>query len=391
MIYARRPFTLIVSLSSESCMFSSRHFSAISSSRHLSSRVMPRHYKKSSNNTGGGGASKKPPLTHFFCIPLVNSTSESQLESSIYRFKEDVCTGKASTSANATSDAGHSLSTSNPSVIAEKAIRPVGALHLTLGVMSLDENKLASAIDLLNQTDISTLLHEAKEGLPSDPQPQTSLSNPVHGFGQSSDQPTTLTRPISPPGTRNRNRKENPLVVSLKSLTSMHPPHKTSILYTAPSDPTSRLQPLCEALRKRFQEAGFLIEDTRPLKLHATLVNTIYVKGRKKQSREKRQTQQKDAETINTGTKKSQAPEQPKPSTEEENDRSQGHGPDAKAPLRIDARDILDRYKDFVWAENISLDRVAICEMGAKKISNEKGEVIREEYKEVATTWLPGV
>lgn len=169
----------------------------------------------------------------------------------------------------------------------------------------------------------------------------------------------------------------------------MHPPQKTSILYTAPSDPTSRLQPLCEALRQRFQDAGFLIEDTRPLKLHATLVNTIYVKSRKK-SRQRKEIKSTEprGETANTETK-NQAQEEAKPS-EEENDRSQGHGPDAKAPLRIDARDILDKYKDFVWAENVVLGRIAICEMGAKRVLNERGEVVREEYREVASMRLPG-
>jgi activating signal cointegrator complex subunit 1 len=81
--------------------------------------------------------------------------------------------------------------------------------------------------------------------------------------------------------------------------------------------------------------------------LHATLINTIYAKGRK----------------------------------------SQGHGPNAKAPLKIDARALLERYQDFVWARDVVLDRIAICEMGAKKLV-ENGEVVGEQYTEVASVSL---
>ena len=81
--------------------------------------------------------------------------------------------------------------------------------------------------------------------------------------------------------------------------------------------------------------------------MHATLVNTIYAKGKK----------------------------------------SQGHGPNANAPLKIDARALLHKYENFVWAEDLILDRIAICEMGAKK-QMENGEVVGEEYTEVASVPL---
>lgn len=112
------------------------------------------------------------------------------------------------------------------------------------------------------------------------------------------------------------------------------------------------------------------------------------MKSRKTPRQRKGKSIEHKGEGATTDTKKDQAPEAAQ-STTEENDRSQGHGPDAKAPLSIDARDILDDYKDFVWAENVVLDRVAICEMGAKKILNEEGELVREEYKEIASMRLP--
>jgi len=99
-------------------------------------------------------------------------------------------------------------------------------------------------------------------------------------------------------------------------------------------------------------DAGLLIPDDRPLKLHATVVNTIYVKGRRSRG--------------GKGGKKS------------------------SAPLRIDATALLERYRDYVWAEDIVLDRIAICEMGAKKILDDRGDVVGEEYREVASVPLPG-
>lgn len=294
--------------------------------------VMAKHRKS------GSSAPKRPQLTHFLCVPLVNDTSEAQLQDSLRRFKEDVCMSSAkidhSVAGNnvtvLTDATNASDPPGNPTFVMERAIRPVGVLHLTLGVMSLDATSLALASSFLSEIDLHKPLYTSK---------QTADTN-NHDRGLSAN--------------------AEPLIVSLKSLVSMHPPHKTSILYTAPHDPTDRLKTMCEALRSEFQTAGFLVQDTRPLKLHATLVNTIYVKGRGKRSKGK--------------------------STAEKDDvRSQGHGPDAKAPLQIDARDILDRYSDFVWAENVVLDRVSICEMGAKKILDQDGNVVREEYTEIAS------
>lgn len=388
---------------------------------------MPKQNRK--GNKKGASTSKKPPLTHFLCVPLVNATSKKQLEDNLRAFKEDVCHGPSmpesvsSTTPGVTgstheadgndtlvSDAVGSAPQRNPSFIAEKAIRPVGALHLTLGVMSLDATALASAISFLSEINIHSLLN-TQEKLPNpSPQAQVRPDKPEETCTPLSQQPASLTRQVSPPPISTKRSHDEPIEVCLNSLISMHPPYKTSILYTAPEDPTLRLQPLCEELRKRFQEAGFLIEDTRPLKLHATLVNTIYVKGRKKRGKgkpkvvvnevteteETKELQQSEPGKGNTPTaagpsKEETAKDDPNqtPADEKEDDRSQGHGPDAKAPLRIDARDILERYKDFVWAEHVLLDRIAICEMGAKKILDDNGEVIREEYKEAATLKLP--
>lgn len=307
-------------------------------------------------------------------------------------------------------------------IIVEKAVRPIGALHLTLGVMSLDHEKLQQAVQHLQSVDIRRLL--TPSGKSSKNQPQTTTdqatSIPTKDVGpwtaegvESASIPSTLSRPISPPPMSD---KEPPLRISLKSLQSMHAPHKTSILYAFAEDPSERLEPLCNALRGQFMEAGFLIDDQRPLKLHATIVNTIYAKGRKRSRKTREQTnkQQKNPGVNEIKVEESTLDDQKQGSEAEvedhkakettaqpsgqtasnggeagHNDGTTGHGPNADAPLKINAVGILERYKEYVWADDFVLDRVAICEMGAKKIFNEKGEVVSEEYKEVATLSLP--
>ena len=140
-----------------------------------------------------------------------------------------------------------------------------------------------------------------------------------------------------------------PLVISLTGLEPMHTPSSTSILYTSPLDYTSRLYPFCLALQTAFVEAGFLVPDTRPLRLHVTIVNTVYAK--EKSARRK----------------------------------GGGHGKDRKGVVSLDARELLERCEGFVWAEEVRLERVSICEMGAKKV--EEGEEV--EYFEVGSVELP--
>jgi len=75
----------------------------------------------------------------------------------------------------------------------------------------------------------------------------------------------------------------------------------------------------------------------RPLKLHVTIVNTYYAQQ-----------------------------------------------PNWRHPL-IDARALLAHFKDFIWLENVRLDRIAICEMGAKEMVDARtGRVVDEAYTEVA-------
>ena len=85
-------------------------------------------------------------------------------------------------------------------------------------------------------------------------------------------------------------------------------------------------------------------EGGRPLLLHATVVNTIYVKGRDQQQA-----------VGNRGGKKG----------------GHGHhghhghrrgGGNKRERLTIDAREILERYEEYTWMEGVKVEKVAIFE-----------------------------
>ncbi|THY85386.1 hypothetical protein D6C95_07894, partial [Aureobasidium pullulans] len=324
---------------------------------------MTRHNKQ--GNKGKSNVLKKPALTHFLCIPLVNSISKPQLEASVSKFKEDVCrpaldesvedkasaeenddtsiaaTESLSKDATASGDkSGEDIDEMSAAalqgpLIPEKAVRPIGSLHLTLGVMSLDEEKLVQAQDLLQSLDLNKLLHEAST-------PTTKL-----------DDVTVPATEVAATDPAQRSLKTDPLTISLESLEPMQSPRKTSILYVKPQDPTNRLAPLSQALRTAFTEAGLLVPDTRPLKLHATIVNTIYVKGRKRKGKGKKEGEKtanaspehiKDDKTIQETTQPS-SDTQPSSSTSSQpltaNTPSSGHGPSATSSLYLDATNLL--------------------------------------------------
>jgi len=136
-----------------------------------------------------------------------------------------------------------------------------------------------------------------------------------------------------------QNETNSAISISLISLHSMHTPKSTSILYARPQDPTNRLYKTCVVLQKLFQEKGYLVPDDRTLKLHATIVNTIYAKS------------------ISRG----------------------GGIP------RFDAETLLEEWEDFTWARDFQIEKLAICKMGAKKVMDAKGEIMGEEYEEVAS------
>jgi activating signal cointegrator complex subunit 1 len=241
----------------------------------------------SSGRGRGGGGSSRPSTrpTHFLCIPLVKSNTRNQLESGLRRFETTI--------------AGLNNSSGSPIRIPMAGVRPVDTLHFTLGVMTMEtESELQDAIDCLHNLNVRGLLSS------------TNIPSPA---------------------------AQNGLKISIESLTSMHNPTDTSILYAEPRDPSDRVQNFAEQILAVFREMGFITE-IRPLKLHATVFNTVYA-GKDRSGRK----------------------------------------------YQIDATDLLEIYKDFVWATDVTIDKISLCKMGAKKEYDDKGNVVREKYEEVAS------
>ncbi|RYF47995.1 MAG: hypothetical protein EOO38_11055, partial [Cytophagaceae bacterium] len=194
-----------------------------------------RSNKKHANSRGGP---KKPPLTHFLCLPLITDSSRPQLERGLSKLKTDL---------EATS------------LVPPKAIRPVGTLHLTLGVMSLDASKLEDANQYLQSLNLHNLFRDISMQI---------IAEKAAEDGTISENLNAAALPDA-----------DGLTINLESLVPMQQASKTSILYASPKDETQRLMPFAAALKKAFTEKGFVLDDERDLRLHATVVNSIYAKS----------------------------------------------------------------------------------------------------------------
>src|SRR5438045_9465240 len=83
-------------------------------------------------------------LTSLLSLPLVTSISRPQLTRALQAFRNDI---------------KDDISPENPHGIPEKAVRPVGTIHLTLGVMSLvTPERVDAALAILKCLDITSLL-----------------------------------------------------------------------------------------------------------------------------------------------------------------------------------------------------------------------------------------
>ncbi|EXJ74539.1 uncharacterized protein A1O5_02835 [Cladophialophora psammophila CBS 110553] len=99
----------------------------------------------------------------------------------------------------------------------------------------------------------------------------------------------SLTREVSPPAvsapsmlTQDFGEPDplQPISISLSSLGTFPSSRSARVFFAHPHDPTARLHRFGNLVRDVFREAG-LVTETRPLVLHATVANLIYVKGRK--------------------------------------------------------------------------------------------------------------
>ncbi|KAB8273660.1 AKAP7 2'5' RNA ligase-like domain-containing protein [Aspergillus minisclerotigenes] len=389
---------------------------------------------------------KRPPLTHFLCLPLVNSTSLPQLESSLAVFKASI--------------PRRTLRYGAPEqpLIPDGALRPVGTLHLTLGVMSLPtKERLNEAIEFFQSLDLVTMVREAEKIASARAQGKKRNAASASATEQSSS---------SSAGEVAKSHDESrpsPFTVSLESLHALPRARTATVLHATPVDPTARLYPFCELLRDKFLEAGFLLgeqkkekdnkqtnyksteemaaeepslleempanvaEETarmsdkpistqpvskkstaskpkiRPLLLHATVANTIYVRGRARGGGPQKGQNRKNQYTFDARdflshyrdyyidsdrttpratvvTTSGDASEQDQINGEDlsENEASRSESEGDKLPnnrrTSNDATDGSRQQYPFVWAKDFPLETVCICEMGAKKLDPEADE-----------------
>ena len=312
----------------------------------------------------GKSGAKKPPLTHFLCLPLVTEATRPQLQLGLDKLREDLARDLE---------------------VPLKAVRPISTLHLTLGVMSLDDAKLEEAKRYLQELDLHRLLRDITH---------QKAAEKAAEDGTISENLNAAAMPDT-----------EALTINIEALAPMQTPHRTSILYAKPADPTQRLMPFASSLRDRFTQEGYLERDERPLKLHATIINTIYAKPRGPRGRpskiketlkhiehkvsphhhDSHQAEGDDnASTVGSLDGEDEAPALGKPNGRT---RSEGHGPDAKTWRHFDARTLIDLYQDFTWAKDVRIDRVQICKMGAKKVwsggEDGEGDVVDESYEDV--------
>ena len=343
----------------------------------------------------------KPPLTHFLCLPLVSETSRPLLETSLQHFNKELLALRSDVFGSS-SGAG-------------RALRPVSCMHLTLGVMSLrNQERVDGATRLLQEIDLTALLRETEarkyedgeakqrgrekgseeraENQPNEPkaegdrQSTKEAKSDCHVLAPHADDAT-----LDPSNDRtdgpynNQPTAQVPMIISLASLGTMRQPSKTTMLYTTPSDPTGRLMPFCESVRDHFTRAGFLLPKNRPLRLHATVLNTIYASGFRDSGQLAPQQGRAFDHDDNHGD---DADDDDRKAQEQAKETKRDGRRKKKKPLEIDAAALLERFREFKWAEDVSLEKLAICKMGAEKVVDEEGRVVDERYVEVAARSL---
>lgn len=246
-------------------------------------------------------------------------------------------------------------------MLCPEMVRPPGTLHITIGVMSLPTPELEeAACALLHSEEVARCFgHSLGQSLKPNVMETSKISSTnednskkgkevtrqidpkVQNVGSAS---STTTSPLPLPH----------LTTSLSGLQAMGSPKLTSVLFVPPADPDSHIRQLCLSVQSVFQAANLMLQENRPLKLHATILNTIYAPKSKKKEQGSR---------IQSG---------PEPKTK---------GAWGKH-FKFDATQILERYAESEWAVDVRLEKLSLCRMGARKVV-ENGEVVDEEYEEV--------
>ena len=345
-------------------------------------------------------------------------------------------------------------------------MRPLGTLHLTLGVMSFHtKERLDEALAFFQSLDLTALMREA-ERVATEKREKRNRRGQLPA--STSDHAENESKPYNSANWKG----SEPLTISLESLYALPRAKSATVLHASPIDPTERLYPFCLMLRDKFLEAGFMLAESklphpggvkdmqngqqdiagetqldvaspegvttppndnlqrenssldgdqvlpqrtepppglepmdsdlpkdpykaalarkpkpRPLLLHATILNTIYVRGRQKPHLKDKKPIRRiefDARSILARYRDYYVDETRMTPRAENNTSVQSTKPesgeaDATSVSSPDEDgDVENKHKHprnppsprypYVWAKQIPLDRVCICEMGARKL-----------------------
>ena len=254
--------------------------------------------------------------------------------------------------------------------VPESSVRPLGTLHLTLGVMSFPgeegDERLGRAVRVLKELSLREMLIEARRKVRERLGGVEALVDPIVEKGRREEEKDGA----APSGGAVKGDDEEELRISLKGLGSFQSLKKAKVLYALPVDPLGLLRTFCEDILGIFRKDGFVADDGEAaLVLHATVVNTIYVK--KGRSVEEASRAAVAAAVATTGAGEREVTEDKKRKRRKNRGRS----------VTVDAREIAEKYEDWVWMEDVPLGKIQICEMGAKE--RENGEVEYEAVGEV--------
>ncbi|KAL4953140.1 AKAP7 2'5' RNA ligase-like domain-containing protein [Aspergillus filifer] len=399
----------------------------------LNQRINNRNNKKKGQRWSS--RPPKPSLTHFLCIPLVNAVSLPQLESSLATFKETIAQLPPE-SKERDVRAQDDNERSEPR-IPDDAIRPVGTLHFTFGVMSLPtQERLDEALQFFRSLDLVALMREAEDDankrIVGEAKRRELHNNPEEGYSTFPKDPVEAASKGEP--SQAESTAPTPFTISLEGLRPLPPKANLArVLYALPVDSTMRLHTFCRALQNKFLEAGFLVGEHsdsgpkaqkiqatipeieqqqpapdqptpfeaktsststaeaaplpeevptevakpdsgpefksqskaqskhRPLLLHATVVNTIYMK--KKRGGNRHGIWAKDIlQHFNQYyTNSERTIPRIRDGVAAPGDSEPGSG------SRSEDKGRHDSYP-FLWAREFPLETVSICEMGAKKL-----------------------
>ncbi|TGZ81270.1 hypothetical protein EX30DRAFT_371624 [Ascodesmis nigricans] len=339
---------------------------------------------------------KQPRLTHFICIPVHTAP-----------------------------DIAGNLEVLRPRLeelgLHRDCIRPAVCLHLTIGVMSLlEEVEVEKARRMVEGLRLRELMVEAEravevkdEGGASSSTTGTSPALPgaaaLVSEAQTTIPPTTAVAepPASPP-------PPPPINLTLTGLSAFPKPRDARVLYAIPHDPTGRLQRFAEKVRDRFVEEGLMkVEKGREkLVLHATVANTTYAPKGKKAEGDGEEVEEEEVKVkvkvaeVRENEDQAQAQVQPQtqpldlslPDLTQEEELSLRAAPENQLPEladppppgekkpskkhhrryhyrppRFDATQLVEDMREFTFAEQVSVDGIALCRMGAEDKDGVKG------------------